>query len=93
MVDIQPPSLPDLITIDPDPPVAGQKVKVCYDFPSGVTEVKLEIEWSPTGETETLTIAADDNCGKIEVPAWATGMLIVDTSGASADFGTSTGEP
>ena len=76
--------MPDLITLKPDPPIQGQDVEICYDFPQGVDEVDLKVTFTPGGTT-THRVTAADPCVDVPVPDDATTILVQDMSGASAD--------
>lgn len=86
------------ITVQPDPLVEGQPGKVCYDFAgSGATgTISLDITWTLIGggtSTETVKVTAAEPCADVTPPANCTGVNIVDTSGASTDYGGSVSPP
>lgn len=72
-----------LITVTPDPPVAGQSATICYDFsklenpPASIT---LSLTWSPSSVTgpTTVTVTPTQHCVTITVPDDATGLTVDD---------------
>lgn len=85
-----PPALPDLISCTPDPPVAGQDVKICFKFRSGdPSPINLTVEFTtPNGVTSQIVqVSESQPCGTVAVPVGATGMTVTDPTGTSADFG------
>lgn len=85
------PQLPDLISCNPDPPVAGQPVEICFDFqPGNPSPITLQVDFSlkPSGVGSTTVQVSDtQKCGTITVPPNADGMTVVDPTGTSAAFG------
>jgi hypothetical protein len=73
------------INITPDPPVAGQVLKICYDGP---LPASFKLTWTPPGPPGTATIPAGTNppCTKVNVPAGSSGLLIHDSSGLATDL-------
>lgn len=67
------------ITLDPAPPVQGQKVTIRYDGPANTT---LKIEWTPPGEPSSVVIGKDGTA-TVTVPANATTILVDDANGSS----------
>lgn len=78
------------ISCTPNPPVAGQPVKICYDFNgSGIGQTNLEVEFtlSPTGSSSsTHTVKVGDHCVTIQVPSNAVAMKVHDTTGTTTDL-------
>lgn len=78
------------ISVSPDPLVAGQVGKVCYDFTGlSITSVELTITWDLPGgkvikQVETVTL--DSPCVTVPVPPTAGGVSIIDGSGNSPDY-------
>lgn len=85
------PELPDLISCNPDPPVAGQTVEICFDFqPGNPSPITLQVDFSlkPSGVGSTTVQVSDtQKCGTVTVPSNADGMLVTDPTGTSAPFG------
>jgi type 1 fimbria pilin len=71
------------ITLDPAPPVQGQKLTIKYD---GAANTTLQIEWTPPGEPSSVTIGKDGTA-VITVPAEATTILVTDESGGAQGVG------
>ena len=72
------------ITLEPDPPVAGQALKVCYDFAgSGITETTLRIEYDPSRGTSDEEVSISDPCVTVTVPSGATAIAVTDIDGPS----------
>ena len=79
--------MPSVITATPDPVTAGKKLKVCYEFAPGQTEVALTISYD-TAQGAVLvgiTLTTDNPCHERDVPSNCTGVLISDDSGAAED--------
>jgi len=77
-----PPQKPSF-RILPDPPHAGQPVKIWYDGPLPVTVTVLLTPGGPTQyEIETVPLVVD-------LPDSAVSMLLTDESGAADDLATS----
>lgn len=90
MTSVPPVSLPDLITVDPNPMVAGQQAKLCYDFqPGGPDTVTLRITWNlKVGEdSEDVTLTRKAPCKNISVPADGESVNIEDLTAHSSDYG------
>lgn len=82
---------PDLISVDPDPLVAGAAGKVCYDFTDvdeEITQVELRITWDPSGYVQTVICTRAEPCQPIQggVPKTAQGVTIEDLTGPAADY-------
>lgn len=77
------------ITLNPDPPVQGQEVDICYDFVgSGVTSTRLRVTFtSSTGDPPGAEYEVDEanNCVKVTVPSDAETILVEDLDGPSPD--------
>jgi len=85
-------TLPDYITVNPDPPVCGQALSICYDpHGSGMSSIKLDITWDPPGEPTSVTINlnAEPPCTTITVPTTAKSVEITDPTHASAPYASS----
>lgn len=77
---------PQRISIDPDPPVHGQSLTVCYDFAgTNLQKVTLVLTFTPGGIV-TLELLPGVPCKSVLVPSNATSLKIVDTSGNSQDL-------
>lgn len=77
------------ISLDPDPPVQGQPVEICYDF-SGLelNSTRLKVTFKPQTEAPTEhTVTPGDNCVTVQVPAGAESILVEDLDGPSPDKG------
>ncbi|MEO0478276.1 MAG: hypothetical protein AAF196_02225 [Planctomycetota bacterium] len=75
------------ISIDPATPVAGQSLKICYDFDgSGINKTELCITTKPPEQMISRTVSTADNCTTITVPETALTILIEDKDGDSPDF-------
>jgi hypothetical protein len=74
------------ITLDPEPPIRGQSVTICYEFDgSGLTEVVLAITFSPPPVTVFRTVTTTDPCADVDVPDGAQSITVADESGTSPD--------
>ena len=74
---------PQRISIDPDPPIHGQSLTVCYDFAgTNLQKVDLTLTFSPGGST-TIRLLPSAPCQVVLVPSTATSLEIVDGSGTS----------
>lgn len=63
-------------------------VLVCYDFSGGASSpVILEVDFPGTPYEFRTEVSKDTPCVKVYVPAGATGIGIVDSSGQSQDGG------
>lgn len=71
------------ITIIPDPPVKGQKLKIYY---SGNLPAELTITWVPAGQPTSVTMPSPSGCTEITVPDDASSMNIHDPSGSAPDL-------
>lgn len=75
-----------LISVDPDPPAAGQGANFGY---SGNVPVTITIKWGPASAgipDTTIEITSTSNPVKVAVPSGATSFIAHDESGASADL-------
>lgn len=85
-----PPQAPHLISVNPDPPKAGQPVTICYDFREGDPDPALltvEIDVPGGTNSQSIELTKAEPCETIAIPAGATGLLITDPYGPSADCG------
>ena len=85
-----PPEAPHLISVDPDPPKRGQPVTICYAFREGDPDPALltvEIDVPGGVNSQSIELTKDEPCETITVPADATGILITDPHGPSAEYG------
>lgn len=74
-----------LISGTPDPPQAGQKLTICYDFSKvEATSVELSVEFDPPSGSVSVHLTAAVPCADVNVPSGAGDVLVVDQSGASA---------
>lgn len=74
---------------DPDPVQAGGKTKVCYDFSSGggtTSPVTVVLDYDSPTPDKQITLSAAQPCQDVDIPAGATGLLLVDSSGQSEDY-------
>lgn len=69
-------------TIEPDPPVAGKKAKLCY---SGPKPWECEVQWDPTGLTPT-SLGGSEDCYEFTVPDTASNVVFHDENGHSVDL-------
>ncbi len=77
---------PQRITLDPDPPVQGQDVKICYAFSgSGVTSTTLRVTFYPGGGSKDYSVTDSNPCVTVKVPDTATSILVEDLDGPSPD--------
>lgn len=76
-------------TIDPDPPVPGKSLKICYDFAGlQITEAGIKIDWRPESIPDgEETVTESNPCVTVKVPANATGGFLIDQTGNSGDLG------
>lgn len=86
------------ISTVPDPLVAGQSGKVCYDFAgSGETgEVELEVTWvlsDGSTSTETVKVTPSEPCAAVTPPNDATSVQVTDQTGSSSPFGSAVSPP
>lgn len=73
------------ITLDPDPPVQGRQVTICYNFAgSGVTSTTLRVTFDDGSSTD-YEVTTDSPCITIGVPGTATSILVEDLDGPSPD--------
>ena len=79
-----------LISVTPDPPVAGESLTICYSA-SVTPPICLDLTWVPTGPPDSVPIPPnqDPRCKTITVPLNATSILIDDPSGQSQSFASS----
>lgn len=80
--------LPILISISPNPiPSVPCWVLVCYDFDSteATSPVILEISFGGTPWSYRVEVSKDNPCVPVYVPAGASSVKVVDTSGQSQD--------
>lgn len=70
------------IDIDPDPPVQGQPLEICYN---GTLPHTLEITWVPAGSPTSVTCPKPNGCATITVPSNAVSINIHDPSGDAED--------
>lgn len=78
----------DYFQTTPTKGVAGQPLKICFDFAaagiSGPIEIKLD--WGPSTVPDgTAVLSEEDPCVTLTVPATATSLLLIDTSDTSED--------
>lgn len=74
------------ISLDPDPPVHGAQVTICYDFDGlQLTSTDLEVTFTPAGNSKH-TVTPSDPCVTIDVPANATRIIVEDLDGPSPDL-------
>jgi len=72
------------ITFDPNPPVQGQSLDICYNFSgSGITQTTLRVTFDPGGQTSDHDVTDTSNCVTITVPLNATSIVVEDLSGTS----------
>lgn len=75
-----------LITVNPDPPKAGNDLEICYQG-TGLSQITLDIDWTPSGLSPTsVTISFPPGCATIAVPATATEIEITDPTGGSEAY-------
>lgn len=72
------------MTITPTPPQVGDTITITHPGPFPVT---VELDWHPSGNPRSLTITSDAG-GQVVVPAGATSLLVIDTTGAQKSVGT-----
>ena len=71
------------ITLDPDPPVQGQRVRICYDFDgSGLSSTTLGVSFDGGDETDH-EVDAENPCVTIDVPDGAILITVSDSSSVS----------
>jgi hypothetical protein len=68
-------------TIEPDPPKAGKKAKLCY---AGPKPWEASVSWDPEGEPTTL--GGEEGCVEFTVPANASTVNFHDENGNSVDL-------
>lgn len=84
------PPLPDLISISPDPPVAGQPLKICFAFSKGdPSPIDLNVEFTTSNgvTSQIVQVSESQPCATITVPSDGFGITITDPTGTAADFG------
>jgi hypothetical protein len=73
------------ISLDPDPPVQGKPVKICYNFAgSGISGTTLRVSFDDGTGTDHEVSAASP-CVTVTVPASATSITVEDLVGPSPD--------
>ena len=73
------------ITLDPDPPVQGQDVTICYRFDgSGVSSTTLRVTFD-SGTPTDYEVSTSQPCVTIPVPDSATSITVEDMNGPSPD--------
>jgi len=72
------------ISLNPDPPVQGQNVNVCYNF-DGTTlaQTTLEVTFDPGAHSSNHTVTPDDPCATVVVTDDATSIIVEDLDGPS----------
>lgn len=79
--------LPHRISVDPDPPEAGESLQICYDFSgTGLESTTLTVTFDPGG-SENLLVTPHAPCQTITVPSNAEVYNITDQSAQSQDKG------
>jgi len=80
-------TLPQLISVHPDPLVSGQQGEVCFDFsnPNTTSPVDLQITWTPSGSL-SIQVSREQPCHDVWVYAGSSAVLIEDDSGQSMDY-------
>lgn len=79
--------LPHRITVEPDPPQAGQPLRICYDFSgSGLESTTLRVTFDPGG-SEDYAVTPANPCVTINVPGNAETYNITDLASQSQDKG------
>ena len=78
-----------LISVTPDPPVAGESLTICYSASAANPPASLDITWTPPGPPDEVSVPPnqDPRCETITVPLSADSILIDDPSGQSQSFG------
>ncbi|MCK5940913.1 MAG: hypothetical protein KAI24_02995 [Planctomycetes bacterium] len=72
------------ITLDPDPPVRGSSLEVCYDFDgSGQTTTTLRVTFDPGGQQTDHDVHDQSPCFSLTVPTNASSIRVEDLSGVS----------
>lgn len=73
------------ITLDPQPPVQGKPLTICYDFAeSGLSSTTLTVTFD-VGTPASYEVSAQNPCVTIDVPANAANITVSDASGVSPD--------
>lgn len=86
----------NVITINPDPPVAGQPLEICYTFNDEIQSVTLLVQFTnspPPPTSMTVVLTPGDRCKTIPVPATAVGFAIEDQDGGANEIGGGVNEP
>lgn len=80
-------TLPQLISISPSPiPSVPCWVLVCFNFDDGASSpVILEVSFSGIPDEFRTQVSKEEPCVRVYVPAGATAVQIVDSTGQSAD--------
>lgn len=77
------------ISFNPDPPVQGEEVEICYNFDgSGISSTTLEVTFTTASGSLLVSsheVTAGGNCFKLGVPADAETILVHDEDGPSPD--------
>ena len=77
------------ILVAPDPPQRGAEMEICYLF-AGIGDpgpVVLVVTFDPPTGSGSVSVSPGSPCASIAVPPGALGVVIVDDSGQSADYG------
>ena len=74
------------ISLNPDPPKAGEKLTICYDFEgSGSDSATLVVTFTPGGVPASYEVTREEPCVVIQVPIEATWITVEDRDGPSPD--------
>lgn len=75
------------ITLNPDPPVAGQTLEICYDFSGlGLDKMRLRVTFDPDVVSPAeYSVTPDHPCVTILVPEGAQSITVEDLDGPSPD--------
>jgi hypothetical protein len=75
------------ISCQPDPPVGGDEVTICYDFSNlKIDRTTLLVTFKPPASTTDHDVTVETPCFTVLVPASAQTMVVEDESGISPDL-------
>lgn len=70
--------------VDPDPPVAGTKNRICW---TGSVPATASADWDPAGAgPASFHFTADQRCVDYQIAAGATSVIFSDDAGVSDDL-------
>ena len=74
------------ISLNPEPPIQGQGVEVCYDFRgTDLSQTTLRVIFDPGGASTDHDVTPASPCVTVSVPGNATSIKVEDLTGDSPD--------